>query len=163
MALIGIALAVSRLLTSRFPSLYPAIDAISTVVINQYLTPIFVRCGDVFWFIVGYGGIVTLVCIVCILMTGVARFCAFSAIGVMEQVSSQDKFLNFFFGTVSITMVPEGASQAIVLDGRALFNHVNIHDDAQTVGSIARFIEDALSSTIPAWRASGDLKAGLMR
>jgi hypothetical protein len=81
-------------------------------------------------------------CIGSILITGAIRLCIFYAIGVMEQIQGRNNFLNSVLGSVSISMIPKGASHSVLLTGQSLFNHVRIYDDERTIAEIVRFMED---------------------
>ena len=85
-------------------------------------------------------GLVVLATICSMLIVGVIRIGIFTAIGVMDQIRSQQSFLNAILGTVAISVVPQGESETLLLPGRALFNHVKIYDDSRTIDRIANFI-----------------------
>jgi pimeloyl-ACP methyl ester carboxylesterase len=91
-------------------------------------------------------GIIVVTVAASILIMGVFRIGIFALIGVMDQIRDRASFLNSVLGTVSISMIPVGRSEALMLEGRTLFNHVKIYDDEQTINRVAVFIRDALAT-----------------
>lgn len=97
----------------------------------------------IFLTLVGVGlVVVTIAC--SMLIIGAVRIGIFAAIGVMDQIRSQEGFLNAILGTIAISVVPQGESETLLLPGRALFNHVKIYDDDKTIDRIANFIQTSV-------------------
>jgi Alpha/beta hydrolase family len=86
-------------------------------------------------------------------VVGTLRIGIFLGIGVLDQIRSQRDFLKAVFGSVSISMMPKGVARTLMLDGRALFNHVKIYDDAEAVTEIIRFIKGEIPAILK-WRSS---------
>jgi hypothetical protein len=62
----------------------------------------------------------------------------------MGQIRDQESFLNAVLGTLSISVAPQGQSEAWLLPGRPLFNHVKIYGDERTIDRIAQFINETV-------------------
>lgn len=79
-----------------------------------------------------------------IVLVGSARIGIFTAIGVMDQISSRQQWFNALLGTVAVSAVPQGQAGTLLLDGHALINHVRIYDDERAINRIAQFIGDTI-------------------
>jgi hypothetical protein len=121
-------------------------NARSRAVVREHLYPI---VNTIMGFVIGYMivlGLTIVTVSASMLIMGILRLGVFFCIGVMDQIRDRTSFLNSVLGTVSISMIPGGRSEAMMLEGRTLLNHVKIYDDEQTISRIAGFIRDALAT-----------------
>jgi hypothetical protein len=81
---------------------------------------------------------------------GTLRIVIFFAIGVLDQIRSQRDFLNAVLGSVSISTMPKGSARTLLLDGRALFNHIKIYQDPEVVAEIIRLLKTEIPAILKA-------------
>jgi pimeloyl-ACP methyl ester carboxylesterase len=87
-------------------------------------------------------GLIVVLTLLSMVIVGTVRALLFLLIGVLDQVRSKNDFFNAALGGVMISMIPEGHAQTVMIDGRAMFNHVNIYDDPKTLKEIIRFVSE---------------------
>jgi pimeloyl-ACP methyl ester carboxylesterase len=116
--------------------------AIGSSIQTDYLQPVLdLNTTVLFGFPIVLGLIVVLTSL-SMMTVGTVRVILFLLIGVLDQVRSKTDFFNAALGSVMISMIPEGHAQSVMVDGRAMFNHVKIYDDPKTLKEIIRFVSE---------------------
>jgi hypothetical protein len=146
-ALVGLAASTMlRPLAYLWPSFAPYGEAILQVEDHFRRGPLDQAIKDsvgFLLFVIVAVGVIILAIMASMLFVGMIRIGIFSVIGVMDQIDSQDSLVNAALGTISISIVPDGPSETLLLSGRALFNQVKIYDDERTIARIAKYVHDA--------------------
>lgn len=119
-----------------------------TVFLNQTIRFIFDSVQILTAFSFFYSVIVALFIgcvIVSVLVVVAIRIAVFALIGVLDQIRTQRDFFNATIGGVAVSMIPDMPAQTRLVDGHALFNHVEIYDDPQVVSLIIKFIQEQMA------------------